>query len=235
MVTALIFTRVAGEIIESGNIREFRTIESLLSKPEVTFELRFENKGNVYLQPQGEIKITNMWGEERGIIPINQNSHYGKVPQKTANSDGIRKFTFAWKGEWSIADIGRYTATVTLGYGADNKQFTSAKTTFWVIPFKLLFGILLGVSLFIALVSWLIRIYVRRMLSLAGLGIDDYKQLKQNGEKLSSRQLARRGVKIHTPVKVGILDLKHQLETSISFKDYLKTAWSFCLKTVFSS
>ena len=230
MVTSLIFTRIAGNIIELGDIREFRSTETFLSRPEATFELRFENKGNVFLQPQGEIKITNMWGEERGIIPINQNSQYGKVPQKTGGSDGIRKFTFAWKGEWSIADIGRYTATVTLGYGTDNRQFTSAKTTFWVIPFKLLFGVLFSLIIFGFLITWLIKLYVRKMLTMAGLDIADYQALKVKEKKLTSRYLNKSGIKFHTPVKVGILDLKQQLSTSESYTEYLKTAWNFCVK-----
>ncbi len=230
MVTSLIFTRVAGDIVELGDIREFRATEVLLSKPEATFELRFENKGNVFLQPQGEIKITNMWGEERGIIPINQNSQYGKVPQKTIGSDGIRKFTFAWKGEWSMADIGRYTATVTLGYGTDSRQFTSSKTTFWVIPFKLLFGILFGLAIFVFITTWLIKLYVRRMLSLAGLDVDEYRELKRKERRTTSRHLSKSGIKFHTPVKIGILDLKQQLSTSNSITESIKTAWNFCVK-----
>lgn len=230
MVTSLIFTRVAGEIVELGDIREFSTTDTLLSKPEATFQLRFENKGNVFLQPQGEIKITNMWGEDRGVIPINQNTQYGKVPQKTGNSDGIRKFTFAWKGEWSVADIGRYKAKVTLGYGTDNRQFVNSETTFWVIPFKLMFIILTGLGLFIFLTSWLIKLYVRRMLSLAGLEVNQYQELKKKEKRATSRYLNKSGIKFHTPVKVGILDLKQQLSTTSSISDYIKTAWSFCVK-----
>lgn len=230
MVTSLIFTRIAGDINESGVIREFRTTKSFLARPEATFELRFENKGNVYLQPQGEIKIFNMWGEERGIIPINQNTHYGKVPQKTANSDGIRKFTFDWKGEWSIADIGRYRAEATLAYGSDSRQFTSSKTTFWVVPVKLLLSILVGIIAFIYIVSWLIRLYVRRMLKLAGVDVDNYSVGQKTTSSLILKQSRLRGVKIHTPVKVGILDLKRGLNTSNGFNDYLKTVWLFGVK-----
>lgn len=230
MVTSLIFTRIAGDINESGDIREFRTTKSFLSRPEATFELRFENRGNVYLQPQGEIKIFNMWGEERGIIPINQNSHYGKVPQKTAGSDGIRKFTFDWKGEWSMADIGRYRAEVTLAYGADDRQFANSETTFWVVPFKLLFSVLLGIIVFIFLVSWLIKLYVRRMLKLAGVDVDNYSLDADKVANSITKRSRIRGVKIHTPVKVGILDLKQGLRTSSNLLEYTKTFWSFTVK-----
>lgn len=230
MVTSLVFTKIAGDIKELGAIREFRTTENFLSKPEATFELRFENKGNVYLQPQGEIKITNMWGEERGVIPINQNSQYGKVAHKTADSDGIRKFTFAWKGEWSITDVGRYTAIATLGYGTENRQFTTSKTNFWVIPIKPLLTILIVIIIFFTVVSWLVRRYINQMLVSAGLNVDDYRMMKKSGQVMSSRYSNNRHIKIHTPVKEGILDLKHQLQVSSGFSDSIKTFLNFCHK-----
>ncbi len=228
VVTSLVFARVAGDVIESGSIREFRTTGTFLNNPEATFELRFENKGNVYIQPQGEIKITNMWGQERGIIPINQNSHYGKVPHKTQFSDGIRKFTFTWKGEWSVSDIGRYTAVATLAYGSDSRQFATAKTNFWVIPLKMLLIIISLLIGFFLLISWLVRLYIRKMLNLAGIDVEDYKVMKQSGQKMSTRYANNRDLKIHAPVKAEILDLKTRLETSKGNFDYIKIGLQFC-------
>ena len=224
MVTSLFFARVAGEIIEQGTIREFTTTDRFLGSPEVTFDLRFENKGNVHLQPQGEIKITNMWGEERGLIPINQASQFGNVLPES-----IRKFTFSWKGEWSIADIGRYTAVATLGYGSESRQFASMQTEFWVIPFKLLFGILLGLVLFGALISWFVRLYVRHMLVMAGINVEEYQAAKKNGlvvEKFRSQK----EVKIHTPVARGYVDLKTHLAAAKDALGFLKQFLVFIKK-----
>ncbi len=221
VVTSLFFARVTGEVIESGVIREFVVGDGLLDKPEATFELRFENKGNVHLQPQGEIKITNMWGQERGIIPINQRSNFGNVLPES-----IRKFVFTWRGEWSIADIGRYTASVTLGYGSSDKKFVSAKTYFWVIPFKLLFGILLGLIIFGLLISWLIKLYVRHMLTMAGIDINSYRQKRD----LESRFSRHNKVRLHYPVQVGILDLKSRLQVSKNFLSHLKVFGQFIIQ-----
>jgi len=212
MVTSLFFARVAGDIVEQGSIREFITNKRFLSSPEVSFELRFENKGNVHLQPQGEIKITNMWGQERGIIPINQSSQFGNVLPES-----IRKFTFSWKGEWSMADIGRYTAVATLAYGSESRQFTSLQTEFWVIPFKLLFGILLGLVVFGALISWFVRLYVRHMLTMAGINVEEYQAAKRDG-LVVERFRAQSTVKIHTPVTTGFIDFKQHLARA---KDWL--------------
>jgi hypothetical protein len=207
MITSLFFARVAGDILESGDIREFTTTHTYLSSPEATFELRFENKGNVHLQPQGDIRITNMWGEERGIIPINQNSHFGLVAKEQ-----IRKFTFTWKGEWSISDIGRYTAIATLGYGTDSKQFASSKTIFWVIPFKLLFGIVIFFTIFFAVSTWLVRVYIRHTLAMAGINIDF------NGRPVAAKTLnvkynQRKTPKTHSQFGLEWLSFKTKLKS----------------------
>ncbi|USN87837.1 MAG: hypothetical protein H6779_00100 [Candidatus Nomurabacteria bacterium] len=230
IVTALLFTKIAGDIIELGDIREFRTTETFMDKPEATFEVRFENKGNVYIQPQGEIKITNMWGEERGIIPINQNSQYGKIPHKTDNTSGIRKYTFNWKGEWSLADIGRYTATVALGYGSAEKKFANAKTTFWVIPFKLLLSLLIGIAIFVYVFIWLVRLYIRKMLTMAGLDVQEYNNFKRSRSTTQEYPQTQHDLRIHAPVKQGIKDLKDQLSLTSNTMDYIKTFLKFCYK-----
>ena len=72
IVTSLFFVKIAGDVKEEGTVREFRVVNSFVDTPKANFEVRFENKGNVHLQPQGEIVITNMWGKERGIIPISE-------------------------------------------------------------------------------------------------------------------------------------------------------------------
>lgn len=195
MITSLFFARVAGDIKEVGIIREFTAQSSWLSKPEATFNLRFENKGNVHLQPQGDIRITNMWGQERGVIPINQSTQFGNVLPES-----IRKFTFSWKGEWSFSDIGRYTAEVTLAYGTGDRQFASSKTNFWVIPVKLLLVIVISLTVFGLIVTWLVRLYVSRVLSLAGIDINEYRQTGHKNT-LPKRHVTR--ASIHKPVADG--------------------------------
>lgn len=220
VVSSLFFSRIAGEIIEAGSIREFTVEDSYLDSPEATFSLRFENKGNVDLQPQGEIRVFNMWGKERGSIPINQYTNFGKVTR-----DSIRKFIFTWKGEWSVSDIGRYSAVATLGYGISDRKFASAKTYFWVIPYKLLLGIFLGLVVFIILVTWFVKIYIRHMLTMAGINIEDYKSAKK--KSVNSVRPVLPKVKLHAPVQAGILDLSKRLKTSISFRERLQTILKF--------
>lgn len=235
VITSLIFLRVSGDITESSSIRSFRTTDYFLSKPEATFELRIENKGNVHVQPQGEITIYNMWGQERGVIPVNQQTLFGNV---LPNS--VRKYSFTWSGEWSPTDIGRYTAVSTLGYGVDSKQFMHADTAFWIIPWKFLLLMFVVVGGFISLMSWAIKLYVRRMLALAGVQVQQQTQQTvkaeptpasrpqsvsiplTKGKRTKKQQLAT----VVAPLEVGILDLRTRLKKTDSIK-----AWLFAVGT----
>lgn len=223
IVTSLFFARVAGDINENGTIRSFSARQTLVGRPEAAFELRFENKGNVHLQPQGEIVIKNMWGTERGIIPINQQTHFGNVLPES-----IRKFEFTWSGVFSLADVGRYTAEVTLGYGSAAKQFVSQETNFYVIPLKALalFAILLiAAAYFVRLV---IRSYVRRMLYLAGVDPDIERGVLVPVGKLPGRDVRiKKRSHVTAPVRAGFGDLKTRLAAASGRTDRVRVISAF--------
>ncbi len=238
MVTSLFFVRIAGEVNESGSIREFITTKSFLTKPEATFELRFENNGNVHLQPQGDIRIYNMWGQDRGVIPINRQSHFGNV---LPNS--IRKFNFVWTGEWALADIGRYSAVATLGYGTDVRKFVSSKTYFWVIPLKEFSLILLGLGVTVSIIVWLVRLYVRRMLALAGIDVNARKKITSTRIKKIAREDSETNelaVSVIAPLRVGILDLRSKFQNSNKsrwqlFVSAMRDYWKFLIAIIIFS
>lgn len=161
MLSSLIFLRVPGEVVEEGLIRDFYTANDVIATPEQSFVLRFENKGNVHLVPQGEIVITNMWGKKRGTITVNEKSSFGNVlPGST------RKFAFEWKGEESIFDIGRYKAEAVLSYGENNKQSAVQTTYFWIIPWGKVSATLFTIVFLAWFFSWSVRRYIRKALEL---------------------------------------------------------------------
>lgn len=226
VVTSLFFVRVEGDVIENGDIREFTTSHTFMESPETEFSLRFENKGNVLLQPRGNIVITNMWGSERGIIPVNNQSHFGNVlPQS------IRNFRFTWSSDGSITDIGLFKAVVTLAYGEDSIKNTSSITYFWVIPVRatlMTLGILIT---FILLVMWMIKRYVRRMLTLAG--IDPNSDMRK---VVTERRDNEHDVRIGTyraitkPIVVGASELKIRLAHVSALVDVFETLGGFIIQ-----
>jgi hypothetical protein len=214
-VTSLFFVRVAGDVTEAGDIREFAAEKSLVQRPEVTLAMRFENTGNVHIQPQGDITIFNMFGQERGMIPINHQTHFGNVLPES-----IRKFTFTWKGETAFYDIGRYRAVATLGYGDDTTKYVTSTTYFWVFPYTIIGSILLALYVLVRIVIWLIRRYVERMISLSGASPHGVYQPR------SARQLDAKTVVIGkpsvaavAPVRVGAIELWQSWRLGLSLRE----------------
>ncbi len=233
VISALVFLRVTGDITEQAAIRSFRTADYFLSKPETTFEVRIENKGNVHMQPQGEIKIYNMWGSERGTIPINQQTMLGNVLPES-----VRKFAFEWSSEWSISDIGRYTAKVTLAYGKEERQFLSSDTAFWIIPWKILLTLVLVIGGLLSVVTWAIKLYVRRVLSLAGVApaeLTPRQPLPVKEQKPKRTKTAIQAKDIAAPIEVSILDLRSKLKAAPGpwfknlsvYMQFIRTYWKF--------
>jgi hypothetical protein len=223
IVTSLFFVRIAGDIEEQGSIREFGTLDSFVDTPKADFEVRFENKGNVHLQPQGEIVITNMWGKERGVIPINHQTHFGNVlPQS------IRKFEFSWKGEQSFSDIGRYKAVITLAYGEQAKKFETAVEYFYVIPVKASLIVLSVLIALVLLVRWSVKAYIRKMLALSG--IDPFAAggslQKRNFEREGDVRIVRRGA-VQAPITLGLSDFSERLSSARAYFEKLKAIVSF--------
>jgi len=176
----------------------------------------------VHLQPQGEILITNMWGKERGVVPINHQTHFGNVLPES-----IRTFEFTWKGEQSFTDIGRYKAELTLAYGQDERKFVTRSTHFWVVPVKQVVTVLGTLAAIILFVTWVIRSYVRRMLSMAG--VQTYVPPSQRQGRIIKKGdvLITEKVSVKAPLEAGVRDLQSRLSQTRAFMDTLKMLMHF--------
>jgi len=133
-VGTIVLIKVAGEVFEEGSFIFFATSRRWYESPPVTFEARFENTGNVHLQPTGIIEIFNMAGVKEGAIQMNSN--FGRVLPKS-----IRRFDEKWDpGKWFglIPRMGRYTATALMIHGSPSISTNLGPISFWLIPWKLL-------------------------------------------------------------------------------------------------
>lgn len=161
-LASLLLVRVAGEVREEGEIREF-SVESFFSgKLQNVFNVSFANIGNVHLRPEGEIRISNMWGEPRGQILINKGGDYGNVLPASQ-----KKWQFDWQGKSGIWDAGLMKAELLLNFGDEARQSAVGKAYFFTLNLKATL-IILGVFLVVALlVIFLIKRYIRRSISQA--------------------------------------------------------------------
>jgi hypothetical protein len=155
---ALILLRVNGDIKESMAIEEFSiataggTVKSMFESTPLTFIQRIKNTGNIHEQPTGQVLITDMFGKKVAGVNVN-------LEQRNVLPQTIRKFeqTLDKSVLGNKKLFGKYTATLTLKYGANKQTITSTKT-FWVIPYTLI-----GVGIAVIIGGFLIlRFMIRR-------------------------------------------------------------------------
>ncbi len=127
-IGSLFLLRINGEGKEEGNIENFKTIgpkQMFYSSRPTGFEIAYKNTGNVHLVPYGTITIKNIFGQVVGILPVDA---YFVLP------DSIRYREVNWADGFSL---GRYTANLSL-YKGYNNEYSDAKLSFWIIPWKIL-------------------------------------------------------------------------------------------------
>ena len=138
---ALLMVRVNGDAKESMTVLEFSVTKDgtkgwLFDSLPITFTERVKNEGNVFEQPRGNIILKNLFGQTIANINVNLES-------RNVLPSSIRKF----EQEFTAHDLGNtfmfgpYTAELTLDYG-NNHQKITGKTSFWILPWKLIIGII---------------------------------------------------------------------------------------------
>ncbi|HET8709448.1 MAG TPA: hypothetical protein VFL85_04165, partial [Candidatus Saccharimonadales bacterium] len=143
---ALMLITVKGPITEKLSLQELSVAklnkDNSLGQPAKLFESaplgfieKIKNEGNVHEQPAGNVIIKDMFGKPVAGVNIN-------LPPRNILPDSTRRFTQPL--DKSVIGnkrlFGHYTATMTLKYGKG--QTLTAKTAFWVIPWKLILAII---------------------------------------------------------------------------------------------
>lgn len=145
-IGTLFFITVPGDVEAEGKLLEFKTKSDTnwFEKGPVDFQILYENTGSVHLNPYGELRVTNMFGEEVGFVELQP---WFTLP------GSLRLREVAWNREMLY---GKYTAVLQLnrGYG---DLIDEAQVTFWVIPWKLALGVFAGLFIFFLLIRKFFR------------------------------------------------------------------------------
>ncbi len=183
LLSSLVMINVGGDVIERADIREFSVEKIFYDEPKVKFKVRFQNTGNVHIQPKGEIKIYDFWGDEAGTILINHNSSFGNVlPNST------RTWNFEWQGEKKLSKMGRYRASLVLTYGEGAKETVYYTLYFWIVYWKELLMIVGAILLLIVLFVWSIKASVRRAILKAQKNIGITPELDASRKKIVKKE-----------------------------------------------
>lgn len=151
-VGTLLFITVPGAAQKSGEVTEFSTVPNKLffTKGPLNLGVLFENTGSVHLNPYGDIKVTNILGEEVGFIEIEP---WFVLPKS------LRLREIVWDRELLL---GRYTITASINRGYDD--VIDIKTIhIWVLPWQFLASVFAGVFvLFVLIKLFLSRFELKR-------------------------------------------------------------------------
>lgn len=172
-VGVLLLVRVPGDVMEQASVESFRiTNGTVLNRLPAKFELRIRNTGSIHLRPKGTLVVKNVLGSVVTRLPANPNksailpSSIRRVESSWVKTLDIPEGGF-WtelKNEWRNFALGRYTASIDVTYGSQNKQLPSQQVCFWVIPWRILLVVLVLIVILIALIKGYNTILVRTAL-----------------------------------------------------------------------
>ncbi len=161
-VANIVSIRVAGDVYENAEIRQFSTGNYIYGKSEVDFTARIENKGSTLVRPVGPLEVYNMFGKRVALMTFNESK--GAVFPGTT-----REFNITWTDEGP--GFGRYEALLSVVYGTQGRQATITSTViFWILPANIILPALgvLAVVLLVTFVS--VKLYIRRKLAYSQIG-----------------------------------------------------------------
>lgn len=147
-VGTLFFITVPGEADVAGELLDASTVNNQVwyQAGPVDFSLAFENQGSVHLNPYGEVRVTNLLGDEVGFVKLDP---WFVLPKS------LRLREVTWDREFLL---GRYNFTVQINRGyediVDTKSFV-----IWVLPWKILLGIFVGVFILLFLIRFFFRTF----------------------------------------------------------------------------
>ncbi len=144
-IGTLFFVRIKGPIQVDGKLTAFslagnRTM--LWNSDPVSFNLLYQNEGNVHLNPFVTIAVKNMLGSTVGSIDVEA---WFAMPQS------LRFREVLWNPPFLF---GRYVAHAQINRGYDNLT-DSADIVFWVIPWKIIVIILIILIIIIGGIRWI--------------------------------------------------------------------------------
>ena len=142
-IGTLFFITTPGSTDASGELVSFSTLpdQKVFTHETVSLALAYENTGSLHLNPYGTINITNIFNDEVAVLEVDP---WFSLPKS------LRTREISWDRELVF---GRYTATAKINRGYDD-IVDEMSVTFWVLPWKPLVGIFVGLFAFFLLIRF---------------------------------------------------------------------------------
>ena len=172
----LLLVRVDGAITEKAEVASFYAAKSgsqssFFENSPINFVTRIKNDGNVHIKPVGNIEIRDMFNNLVTTMSVN-------AEKSNVLPSSIRRFDSQYGKNWMF---GKYTANLTLGYGANGQALTST-VSFWVIPYKIIIACLFILATIIFILSKVVKAYNRYIIN-KSKNDENKKHKKQSPKK----------------------------------------------------
>jgi hypothetical protein len=142
-VGTLVYFNVAGPITERAIVKLF-DVPFFQEFGPVTFNTEILNNSDIHIQPQGEIKVTNMLGRLSITLPLEERNVF---------PNAIFAYTNTWEAKYLL---GRYRADLMATYGSTG-QVLQATAYFWVFPVKIALVVLLAITIIILIIVLILK------------------------------------------------------------------------------
>jgi hypothetical protein len=150
---SLFFVTVGGSTNMDYAIERFAASEEHTSSLPIDFEAEVSNQGNTHFAPEGEIRVTNMFGNTvasydlnpagSNILPSSSRVFQVRWEKRPPDSEDL---FFGIKEEWRNFGFGKYTATLKVSVDGVEMERQAAV---WIFPWRTLtvIGVLLTLIL----------------------------------------------------------------------------------------
>jgi hypothetical protein len=170
-VGTLLYVMVDGPINEEAFVRNF-TFPKFSEFGPMPFGFAVENGSDIHIKPQISIEIYNFFGKQVETIQIEPKNIFPLTS---------RSFEGQWDRVWGI---GPYSARLVMSYGSQG-QVAIAKTSFWLIPYRLVIAALVVIFSALAVLVVLRRHFLHR-------AANEQARIKQLEEKLEQLEHTQR-------------------------------------------
>lgn len=146
-IGSLFLVKINGEGKEEGKLTSFKISgpsQSFYESKPKSFEVAYQNTGNVHLVPYGKITVRNLMGRTVSEVPVDA---YFVLPNSTRYREVI------WNNPGFM--MGRYTADLSFYKGYGN-EYDQAKISFWVLPWKIVVPVIIGLIIFVTLAYYIL-------------------------------------------------------------------------------
>lgn len=148
----LVNVKIIEDSKEELQLLQFLTSKFFFSGDDVRFSYILENIGDKDVAPKGQVRIYNRRGEEVATLEANSEG-------KLITPENKELLASVWNG---AEGFGQFKALLNVKYGTSERAALNDTIFFWVVPWKLLAGVLAGGTLAVVLIALYFHGFIAR-------------------------------------------------------------------------